>query len=86
MAAGTALVLNLSKAAYCQTVYGGADEKSIAQRFSRVDPKKPAELMDSWRRERRSTRIPRKYERLEDLPHRVAPFIAEASEKLQMQE
>lgn len=83
MAAGTALVLNLSKPEYCQTVYGGTDPKCIAERFSRVDPKKRAELMETWRRERLAIRIPRKYEGLEDLPRRLAPFIAAASEALQ---
>ncbi len=82
MAAGTALVLNIRNAGYCQTVYGGTDPKSIAERFSKVNPKIPANLMKSWRRERHSTRIPRRFEGMKNLPQRLALFIFAAFEML----
>jgi len=82
MAAGTALVLNLRNASYCQTVYGGSEPKRIAARFSEVDPKVAGKLIKSWRRERLSTRIPRKVEGMRDLPRRLARFIGVASREL----
>lgn len=79
MAAGTALVLNLENEGYCETVYGGSDPERIAERFSQVDAEIPAKLMRSWKRERLSTRIPRKLEGMKDLPQRLSRFIALAS-------
>ncbi|MBI4601884.1 MAG: hypothetical protein HY721_07970, partial [Planctomycetes bacterium] len=79
---GTALVLNLHSPTYCQTVYGGNDPKQIARRFSELDPSAPASLMKRWNRERLSTNIPRKLEKLQDLPQQLARFIAVASEQL----
>ena len=78
MAAGTALILNLTNSSYCQTVFGGRDPASIAERFSAVDPEDPAKLINGWKRERLFSRIPRKLEALVDLPQRLASFIAVA--------
>jgi hypothetical protein len=69
------LVLNLRNTSYCEVVYGGADTQSIAERFSAVDPKLPAQLLKSWRREKLSVRLPRKFERLKNLPQLLARFI-----------
>lgn len=83
MAAGTALLLNLRNPAYCETVYGGSGAKEIARRFSEVDPACPAALLKLWKRERLSTSLPRKLEKTEDLPERLARFIAVVSEQAQ---
>jgi hypothetical protein len=85
MAAGTALVLNIRNASYCQTVYGGTDPKRIAERFSEIDHQIPTKVMKSWRRERHSTRIPRRLEAMKNLPQRLARFIFAASRELQKQ-
>ena len=82
MAAGTALVLNLRNVSYCQTVYGGAEPIKIAARFSEVDPKAVRTLTKSLRREKLSTRIPQKVEKMSDLPQRLARFIGLASREL----
>jgi len=79
MPAGTALVLNLRNASYSKTVYGGQCPRSLAARFSRIDPRLPRQLMKKWRRDRLSMRIPRKLESVSDLPDQLAPFIAAAS-------
>ena len=86
MTAGTALVLNLRNASYCQTVYGGAEPTRIAARFSEVDPKAVRTLTKSWKREKLSTRIPQKVARMRDFPQRLARFIGMASRKLRNQE
>lgn len=83
MAPGTALVFNLRNPGYCQTVYGGSGEKDIARRFSEADPRLPARLMKAWRKERLSASIPRKLEKLNDLPQQLAPFIEVVSEQHQ---
>jgi hypothetical protein len=83
MAAGTALVLNLRNVSYCETVYGGTELKRIAERFSEVDPRVVGKLIKSWRRERLSTRIPRKVEVMGDLPQRLARYRAVVSRELQ---
>lgn len=75
------LVLNLRNASYCETVYGGQQPANIAARFSVVKSTQPADLMKTWRREKLSTRIPRKLEGLENLPQRLAKFIAVALEE-----
>lgn len=75
MLEATPLVLNLRNASYCEVVYGAADPQSIAERFSTVDPNLPAQLLKSWRREKLSVRLPRKFESLNDLPRRLARFI-----------
>ena len=82
MAAGTALVLNLRNASYCQTVYGGTEPERIAARFSEVDANEVRTLEKDWRREKLSTRIPQKIEGMTDLPHRLARFIGVASREL----
>lgn len=82
MAAGTPLVLNLKNTSYCETVYGESNPRSLAARFSEVDPSLPRQLMKTWRRDRLSLRIPRKLESVSDLPEQLAPFIAAASREL----
>jgi len=72
------LVLNLRNASYCETVYGGTDLQRIADRFSAVDPSVPTQLLKSWRRDKLSVRIPRKFERHDSLPQRLARFIGVA--------
>lgn len=72
------LVLNLRNASYCETVYGGTDFQRIADRFSAVDPRIPTQLLKSWRQDKLSVRIPRKFERHESLPQRLARFIGVA--------
>lgn len=76
------LVLNLDNRDYCDTVYGGSDAQQIAERFSRVDPQNPATLLESWRQENISHRMPRKLEKLRNLPERVARFITVAVKEL----
>lgn len=82
MPAGTALVLNLRSAAYCTTVYGGSSTRNLTARFSEVDPHPVRQLMNKWRRDQLSMRIPRKFESVSDLPDQLKPFIAAASEEL----
>jgi hypothetical protein len=69
------LVLNLRNASYCETVYGGTDFRRIADRFSTVNPSIPTQLLKSWRQDKLSVRLPRKLERYESLPQRLARFI-----------
>jgi uncharacterized membrane protein YccC len=76
------LVLNLNNPDYCDTVYGGSDAQRIAERFSRVNPQDPATLLESWRHENISHRMPRKLETLRNLPERVARFITLAVKEL----
>ena len=72
------LVLNLRNDSYCETVYGGNDFQRIADRFSAVDPSVPTQLLKSWRQDKLSFRLPRKFERHESLPQRLARFIGVA--------
>ncbi len=83
MLAATPLVLNLRNASYCETVYGGAEPQTLAERFSLVDSRVPAQLLKSWCREKLLVRLPRKYESLKDLPHKLVRFIDVAYTKLQ---
>jgi hypothetical protein len=76
------LVLNLRNASYCETVYGGTDFQKIADRFSAVDPRVPAQLLKGWRQEKLSVRLPRKFEREKSLPKRLARFIGVAFKEL----
>jgi hypothetical protein len=76
------LVLNLNNRDYCETVYGGSEAEQIADRFSRVDPDGPAALLESWRQETISHRMPRKLEKLRNFPGRVARFISMAVTEL----
>ena len=76
------LLRNLSNRHYCETVYGGNEPENIVARFSRVDPKDPAKLLKSWRQETIQHRIPRKLERLTNLPERLARFISLAVKQL----
>jgi hypothetical protein len=77
------LVLNLRIPDYCETVYGGHGVDRIAARFSVVDPALPSALLESWRREKLSIRIPRRLETQTTLPRKLAPFIALAVRELQ---
>ena len=83
MSAAAPLVLNLRNARYCEVVYGGTKFQSIAERFSAVDPTAPAELLKVWRQDKISVRLPRKFERLTNLPRRLARFISVAFRELQ---
>jgi hypothetical protein len=83
MSEATPLVLNLRNASYCNTVYGGTQAQKLADRFSAVDPRLPAQLLKSWRREKLFARIPRKLEQLKSLPQRLAPFVAAVCKKFQ---
>jgi hypothetical protein len=76
------LVLNLNNRDYCETVYGGSNAQQIAERFSHVDPQEPATLVGSWRQENISHRMPRKLEKLRNLPECVARFITIAIKEL----
>lgn len=76
------LVLNLNNRDYCETVYGGSEPGLIADRFSQIDPKGPAKVLQSWRQERISHRMPNKIEKQKDLPKRVAGFVAMVIEEL----
>lgn len=76
------LVLNLRNASYCETVYGGTDFQSIAARFSAVDPRTPSELLKGWRQDKRTVRLPRKFERQKCLPQQLARFIGVAYKQL----
>jgi len=82
MPSSTPLVLNLKNTRYCQTVYGGSEPERIAERFSAVPPRAVANITQAWKQEKVSMRIPRKLERLPDLPRRLAPFLALASREL----
>jgi len=82
MPPSTPLLLNFANSSYCQTVYGGTEPEQIAAVFSRVDPKAPAQVMNTWRQEKLSTTIPQQLGRLEDLPQRVAAFISLAAKEL----
>ncbi len=78
MPAGAMLLQNLEKSEYCKTVYGGSGEEKLAARFSTVDPTLPARVMSSWKRDRSTTRLPRKLERMKDLPSRLAEVVRAA--------
>ncbi len=82
MLPATPLVVNLRIPAYCETVYGGVDVDKIAARFSVVDPAGPAELLESWRREKFAAGIPRKLEAQKHLPQKLARFIAVVAREL----
>jgi len=82
MLEGTPLVLNLRNASYCETVYGGTDLQSIAERFSVVDPNAPKQLLKRWRQEKLSVRLPRKFARHKTLPPRLTQFIGIAFKEL----
>ena len=75
MLEATPLVLNLGNASYCEVVYGGADPQRIAERFSAVDPRLPAQLLKRWRREKLLVRLPHKFQSLKNIPQRLASFI-----------
>jgi len=76
------LILNLRLPGYRETVYGGGEADNLAARFSVVDPCGPTELLERWRREKLSVRLPRKLETQKALPQKLAPFIAIAVREL----
>lgn len=82
MSPAAPLVMNLRNTSYCDTVFGGRESVKIAQRFSSVDPKAPAELLKTWRQEKVSTQLPRKLVRSKSLPIKVARFLAVAVNEL----
>ncbi len=82
MLPATPLILNLRSNEYCETVYGGKEPERIAERFSAVDPAVPAQFMETWRREKLFTRIPRKLETQANLPQKLARFLAVAIREL----
>jgi len=82
MLPATPLVANLRIPAYCETVYGGRDVERIAARFSTIDPARPANLLESWRREKLLVGIPRKLEAQTALPQKLARFITVAAREL----
>lgn len=75
MSEATPLLFNLRNTSYCKTVYGGTEPERVAERFSLVDPTRPGQLLKGWRQEKLSVRLPRKFERLPNLPQRLARFI-----------
>ena len=81
MPAGTVLLENLKNREYCQTVYGAMGEEAIAARFSTVDPRDVNVVMKSWKKDRLTSRLPRKLERMKELPSRLAPAIQAACER-----
>ncbi len=78
MPAGTILLENLKDPEYCQTVYGGMGEERMAARFSTVDPRAPKLVMETWKKDRRTSRLPRKLEKTKDLPSRLEPILRAA--------
>lgn len=76
------LIQNLDNTSYCETVYGGGEIEKIVERFSYVDPKLPTQWMTTWREDRISTRLPRKLERMNSLPSKVARFLSVAVREL----
>ena len=83
MPAGTMLLQNLKNLEYCQTVFGGPGEDRIAERFCQVDPVLPAKVMQNWKKDRATTRLPRKLERLKDLPSRLETVVRAACRRPQ---
>jgi hypothetical protein len=82
MLPGTPLVLNLTHASYCQTVYGGMEAEKMATVFSAVDPEVPARLLETWRQQKLSTTIPQQFTRLKNFPQRVAAFVSRVARRL----
>ena len=82
MSPSTPLVLNLTNASYCETVYGGRDIDSIALRFASVHPTSVADILTSWRRTKISNQIPRKLAKMPTLPNRLARFLSIAANHL----
>jgi len=82
MPASTPLILNLNNTRYCETVYGGKEPEQIAERFSKVDPKRVTNLMKNWRTNTFSSKLPRKLEQLKSLPRQVARFLSVAAQTL----
>ena len=76
------LIQNLHNVSYCSAVYGGREMKNLAERFSQVDFKAVKQLMDSWRTEQVTTRLPRQLEAKSDLPDKIARFLAVAITEL----
>jgi hypothetical protein len=77
------LRLNLRYTNCCETVFGRSEPQRIAERFSLVEANVPRQLLPRWRREKLSSRLPRKIERLSNLPQRVTRFLRAAFKKFQ---
>ena len=82
MLPGTPLLLKLTNASYCQTVYGGVEPEKIATVFSGIDPEDAARLIKTWRQEKLMTTIPQQLEKRKDFPQQVAAFISMAAKEL----
>ena len=78
MPAPAMLLQNLRHADYRRTVYGGQTEEDMARRFSQVDRSQVLKVMKAWREDRTITRLPRKLERITDIPDRLATFVKAA--------
>ena len=78
MPAGAMLLQNLRHADYRKTVYEGQTEEDMARRFSQVDRTQVLQVMKAWKEESATTRLPRKLERMTDLPSRLATFVRAA--------
>lgn len=81
MPAGVVLLQNLRHPEYRATVYGGYEESHMAERFSRVDPSLPVEVMRGWKKERAVTRLPRTLERMKSLPGEILALLTGACRK-----
>jgi hypothetical protein len=79
----TPLLLNLRNTNYRETVFGGSEPQRIAERFSFVDANVPRQLLRRWRREKLALRLPRKFERVPNLPQRLIRFLCAVCKKLQ---
>ena len=84
MPAGAVLLENLKNREYRQTVYGAMGEEELAARFSSVDPRDVNQVMKGWKKDRLTSRLPRKLERMKDLPSRLAPVIQAACRRLRL--
>lgn len=78
MPAGTMLLQNLGHPEYLATVYGGYEESDMAERFSKVDPAMPAKVVKGWKKDRATSRLPRKLERMDTLPCQLLSWLREA--------
>jgi hypothetical protein len=78
MPAGALLLQNLRHADYRRTVYGGLTEQDMARRFSQVDRAQIVHVRNAWKEDSATTRLPRKLERMADLPDRLVSFVKAA--------
>jgi hypothetical protein len=78
MPEGAMLLQNLRHADYRATVYGGQTEEDMARRFSEIDRAEVAQVTKTWKEDRATTRLPRKLERMTDLPERLSIIVQAA--------